>query len=205
MGPGGTRVLVDANILLSRTLRDWLALLYLHSAAGVFEVLWTDDIMAEVRYHLRKRFPLHDDEQIGGVCRRIEATFATGHVTGYAVGADASYVDVDDAHVHCAAIHAGADILLTNNVADFRDLDSLPYEIYTADEFFELVDDSAPRVVRTVAGEQLTYYVQRAKGTPVSLPDSLKRADAPRFAERVRRHLQCIDVGVLLAETPSPT
>lgn len=42
-----TRVLVDANVLFSRTQRDWLFLLKLKSEGRIFTVSSTVDIIAE--------------------------------------------------------------------------------------------------------------------------------------------------------------
>ncbi|MFG3525053.1 PIN domain-containing protein [Nocardia nova] len=198
----GTSVLVDASVLFSRTLRDWLALLYLDPGNAMFEVMWTDDIMTEFHYHLRKKFPLHSDAQIGGVRRRLEDSFRTGWVTGYTIDETVDYPDVGDAHIHCAAIFANVDILLTDNVKDFVRLDDLPYEIYKPSEFFELVDDSNPALVRTVTEQQLVYHLRKSKTGSVSLPERLKAAGAHGFAERVRQHLQEIDLDALL---PSPS
>ncbi|WP_157101324.1 hypothetical protein [Nocardia shimofusensis] len=57
------------------------------------------------------------------------------------------------------------DIVLTANGHDFTfdDADALTYEVYGADAFFELIDDSNPALVRTVAQEQLVYWL-RGKG-----------------------------------------
>jgi hypothetical protein len=194
----GTKVLVDANVLFSRTLRDWLALLYLQPGNEMFEVMWTDDIMVEFHYHLRKKHPLLDDAQVGGIRRRLEDTFRTGRITGYTIDKSVTYPDVGDAHVHCAAVYANVDILLTDNVEDFTRMDNLPYEIYSADEFFELVDNSAPHIVRAVTAEQLVYHVRKNSTNNVSLPQRLKAAGAPAFAERVREHLQTLDINALL-------
>ncbi|WP_201295182.1 MULTISPECIES: PIN domain-containing protein [Nocardia] len=196
----GTNVLVDANVLFSRTLRDWLALLYLHPGNEMFEVMWTDDIMVEFHYHLRKKNPLLDDAQVGGVRRTLENTFEKGRITDYTIDRTIAYPDVDDAHVHCAAVYADVDILLTDNVEHFTRMDDLPYEIYSADDFFELIDDSAPQIVRAVTAEQLVYYVRRSDTSSVSLPERLKAAGAPAFAERVRQHLQTLDINALLRE-----
>ncbi|GGK48664.1 PIN domain-containing protein [Nocardia camponoti] len=194
-------VFVDANVLYSRTLRDWLALLYLNPGNEMFEVLWSDDVMAEFHYHFRKNHPLLDDAQVGGIRRRLENSFKTGRVTGYTIDRAVTYPDPGDAHVHCAAVHCNADILLTNNGKDFTQLGDVPYEIYTADEFFEHVDTAMPHVVREVVGEQLVYHLTRGGDRSVGLPDKLKSAQAPLFAERVRRHLQTLDVNALLGRT----
>lgn len=90
----GTNVLVDANVLFSRTLRDWLALLYLRSGQTMFEVMWTDDIMVEFQYHLRKKNPFLDDAQCGGVRRNLEDTFASGRVRNFTINPDGHYPDI---------------------------------------------------------------------------------------------------------------
>ncbi|WP_157171807.1 PIN domain-containing protein [Nocardia higoensis] len=200
------RVLVDANIFYSRTLRDWLCLLYLHGGSGMFQLYWTEDIMAEVLYRLRRKHPFLDEQQVGGIRRAIIDTIGDhGQILGYTIDRHRHYPDPLDAHIHCAALHGEMDIVLTANGKDFTsdDSDDLPYEVYDADAFFELIDDSNPALVRTVTQEQLVYWVGR-KGK--SLPEALRAADAGQFAERVRRHLQTLDVGQILAATDrSPT
>jgi hypothetical protein len=195
------RVLVDANILYSRTLRDWLSLLYLRGGHGMFQVYWTEDIMAEMLYWRRKNNPHLGEQQIGGIRRRVIDTFgADSVITGYTIDKTRVYPDVFDAHVHCAAIHGDIDIIMTANSADFDDDDALTYEIYSADEFLQLIDDSNPQLVRQVMDEQLAYWVPR-KGK--ALPEALRNAGAPTFAERVRTHLQSADLQRVLGPAVS--
>ncbi|NKW34414.1 hypothetical protein GS942_20875 [Rhodococcus hoagii] len=52
-----------------------MALLYLDASSDMFEVKWTDDIMVEFQYNLRKKNPFLDDAQVGGIRRRLESTF----------------------------------------------------------------------------------------------------------------------------------
>lgn len=68
------------------------------------------------------------------------------------------------------------------------DLDSLPYEVYRPDEFFELVDDGVPQLVRRVAAQQEAYFLE--KDGSVDLCSALRSAGCPRFANRVCDHLQ---------------
>jgi len=51
-----TRVLLDANVLVSRTLRDWVLLLQAR-AGGMFATCWTEDILAETIHAVRRRNP----------------------------------------------------------------------------------------------------------------------------------------------------
>jgi hypothetical protein len=87
-----------------------------------------------------------------------------------------------------------ADILLTSNGRDFGDADLLPYEIYTPDEFFLLVDDSAPEQVRRVTLKQVKYWEAKEHRGENVKPLNVALADAGcnEFATRVRLHLQTL-------------
>ena len=191
-----TAVLVDANVLYSRTLRDWLGLCFLQND-GWFEVMWTEDILAEVLYRLRKDQPEASERAVGGIRDRIAETFSTGRITGYQISPDESYPDdLYDAHVHAAAVHAEADFILTMDRGFERlaeKLDELPYEVHSPDSFFCLLDDSSPSVIQAVLAKQLEYW--SAKGDSFNLCTHLKRAGAPEFAQRIRNYLQGYDVG----------
>lgn len=190
MSTGPLDVLVDANVLFSRTVRDWVFLCYLETDPPMYRLYWTEDILAEVVGSLRERYPFHDDAQIGGVRRRIVATLPDGEIDGYSIDTSRTYRDPKDAHVHSAAIHGNVDILLTDNVSDLRpdDSDDLPYEVLTADEFLLLVDDSSHELVHAVTRKQFRYHSGRSDS--FSLPRSLERAGAKLFAERVAGHLR---------------
>lgn len=55
--PGRWVIFVDSNVWYLRTLRDWLGMLYVTPEAPRFHVQWTDDVLAELLYHLGKRHP----------------------------------------------------------------------------------------------------------------------------------------------------
>ncbi|TVU61951.1 PIN domain-containing protein [Paenarthrobacter nitroguajacolicus] len=202
MSSAVTIVLLDANILYSRTLRDWIGLLQCE-APSLFTVVWTEDIMVETLYHLRKNNPLWSEKQIGGLRRQFEAAFTGGQITGYQIDTALTYPDIGDAHVHAAAVHGAVDILVTKNGKDFPYSDDLPYEIYEPDDFLVLVDDAAPQAVRAVTESQLRYYHQKCSSDEgVDLPLRLKKAEAPKFAARVREHLQHMDMKILAPHEP---
>lgn len=50
----GTGVLVDANVLFSKTLRAWLFLLRHETQGQMYTVLATEDIIAETVYRYRR-------------------------------------------------------------------------------------------------------------------------------------------------------
>lgn len=182
-------VLVDANVLRSRTLRDWLFLLREHSDGSLFTVHATEDIVAEVVYTMRRDKP----DLPGRVTKQLHDLIMRcldDVVSDYTVDGSFEGADENDAHVHAAALACEAGLLLTADkgftaVPEHVD-DTLPYEVHTPDSFFTLVDDSAPLAVRTVTERQAAFWSGRQDGRP--LVDALRDADCPRFAARVALH-----------------
>lgn len=69
-------MLVDANVLFSRTLRDWLFLLRNETEGGMFTVYATEDILAETLYRMRRKYPLAPGHLTSRAHDRISATRA---------------------------------------------------------------------------------------------------------------------------------
>lgn len=181
-----SRVLIDANVVYSRTLLDWVSLLSLRS--NMFEVFWTEDILAEARYHLRKNMPSVSDGYLTARFDRIRAVFPDGRISGFEI-THCEHPDPHDWHVVNAAHHGNMGYPITDDqkfetLVDDTDLE---FETHTADTFLTLVDDSAAALVRAVAAEQHAYWCARPGS--LSLPDALRRAGAPEFADRVQHRL----------------
>lgn len=187
LGHGTHAVFVDANVWFSRTLRDWVALLYLRREFPLFQIYWSEDVLAEALSALRRTHPDWPGHKVRSVRDNIAATFEFGRVEDFTTD---GYTGTDggDAHVHGAARACKADILLTCNTDDFPEDDN--YEVMHPDDFFILVDDSEPSLVREAVLENATFWLK--KNTQVHLPHSLQRNDCPQFAERVRLHLQTL-------------
>lgn len=151
-------------------------------------MFWSEDVVAKAIYHLRREHPDWDGNRVTAVRDNLTEALGEGRVTDFAVDL-ASFPgrDPHDAHVHAATVACHADILLTNDAQkDFAaDPDLLPYEMWTPDELFTLVDHVAPGVVSAVIQRQIDYWVSR-RGD-VDLPAALREAGAPVFAEIVRR------------------
>lgn len=183
------RVFVDANVLYSRTLRDWLSLLKLGSAGEIYSVYWTEDVLAEAIYHLRRKHPEWEGGKITRIRDLIARTFEGGRVDDFVIDGTFAGRDGDDRHVHAAAVACSADIVLSDDggfSAIAYDDRTAPYELYRPDEFFLLVDDSAPELVRQVTLEQTIYW--RDKVGRADLAGPLTRAGCPLFAQRVRAY-----------------
>ena len=185
------RVFVDSSVLGSKTLYDWLFLLRRELPSMLF-LGTTDDVLDEAHRVWRRRHP-----EAGGAMRaQREKLFRANfnEITSDWEGEVAPVLDVDDSHVHNAAVGTGADILLTDNVKDFGDPDSLPYDLYSPDEFFCLIYENAPDAVRAVALEQIRYWRRRAEvsrgAKSKGLAEALADAGCHEFAQRVRESLE---------------
>lgn len=113
-----TVVLADANILFSRTLRDYV----LYAAdAGAIEIHWSQQILDEMSRNLRARLGLGSADTA-----RLEQLMNT-YIEYALVDIDpddvarveAVEMDPGDRHVLAAALSADADILLTDNTRHF--------------------------------------------------------------------------------------
>ena len=187
--PGTMVVFVDANVWYSRTLRDWVGRLYTLPETPPFEVRWTEDVMAEVLYSLRRKHPNWDGGRITRIRDLLQSTFEVGRVESFPMDERYQGKDPLDAHVHAAAVACGAGILLTCNVSDFVwDEDTAPYDVLHPDAFLTLLDDSAPELIRAATLSMNQYWF--SKTGSANLPARLKKAGCPEFAERVRRHTQ---------------
>lgn len=187
------RIFVDSNVLGSRTQYDWLFMLK-HECA-MFAVCTSDDVLDEAHRVWRRKHP-----DAGSEMRAKRAAIFRDNfdevLTDWAGGEAPSLRDVDDTHVHNAARSAEVDILLTNNVNDFGDPALLPYDLYTPDEFFLLINSNKPAAVLTVARDQAIYWHRRNEGRSpeqrVTLAGALGKAGCPRFATAVEAHLRTL-------------
>lgn len=195
MQPGATKVFLDANVLFSRTLRDWFCLISLESGIEGVALYWSEDVLAEMIYHLRKQNPHLADKQVGGWRQRLHDSFPYATITGYSIDPVFLHGDPFDAHVIAAALHGQVDYLITNNVKDFSlHADKLDFEIYTPDDFLCLVAERRPDATYRTTKRQLKFWNLRTGYK--SLPDALTAAGCPRFAIEVRKILQRIALQV---------
>jgi len=111
-------VLADANILFSRTLRDYV----LYAAdEGAIEVHWSQQILAEMSRNLREnlRFSRDDTSRLEQLMNDYIEYALIDVDPDHLAAVEAVKMDAKDRHVLAAAISADADILLTDNTKDF--------------------------------------------------------------------------------------
>ncbi|HIW90599.1 MAG TPA: PIN domain-containing protein [Candidatus Corynebacterium avicola] len=184
----GTRVLVDANVIVSKTQFDWLFHLRQNSD-GVFQVHSTEDIFAEALKAVRRNRPTASGNLITRRLTMIRAC-VDEVLDDFPGDLPFSGEDVDDYHVHAAAIGAGADMILTSNdPSDFTSTpDSEPYEIIAPDDFFMFVVDMHPSSLLPATLSQWKFWRKKPDSKP--LYTALEDANCPRFAGKVRTALR---------------
>ena len=178
----GQVLFVDANVLYSRTLRDWLFLLRFADPDRL-TVFTSEDVLAETVYRYRRNHPDAPGRLIAAI-RSTIVNSLSDIVTDYQI--DGSFLggDIDDRHVHAAALACGADVLLTDDQGFVGHRHG--YDVVRPDPFFVAVDDSDPALVSRVTAQQVDYWTSR-RGTS-RLPEALEAAGCPQFAERVQQH-----------------
>lgn len=183
---------VDANVLYSKTLRDWLMLLRIETGGGMFALCTSEDSLTEALYHLRKSEPAAPGEFTGEIQKRIREYF--DDVIDAFPAIEFPGDDEHDQHIHAAATFVNSAYLIADDTGFQKiDTDLLPYEVHTADTFFMLVAANMPSAVDSVIIRQLKYYAGRENAKRLDV--KLQEAGCPRFAECVRLHLEHLAAG----------
>lgn len=183
--------LPDANVLYSRTLRDWLFLL--SSGGDLYTVHTTLDILTEVLGNYRKQYPHAPSRVLESIDRLIRENVHS-MISGYEVK-DSPIEDIHDHHVHWAATEGRMMYLVTSD-RGFLNLpeeitETFHYEIMSPDAFFCQVDDSHHEAVRKVAMDQVTYWSRQSElgRQTKQLHVALHDANCPHFAARIEKCL----------------
>lgn len=192
--PMTQRVFVDANVLFSKTLMDWLFLLHLENPA-MFQLHSTEDVFAEVVANMREKHPTAPGHK---TARRAQLMRENMDEVLEDFPPDLAFTGTDphDYHVHAGAVHGRADFVLTCNAP--QDItttpEAEPYDIVHPDDFFLVVADSNPACLIPVVRDQVAYWSAIPRHR--QLDDALARADCPQFADRVRQTLAQIARGL---------
>jgi predicted nucleic acid-binding protein len=113
----GFVVVYDANVLYPSTLRDLLIRI---AQTGLVQAKWTAQILDEVFTNLRANRPDLDPARLDRTRDLMNRAVRDCRVTGYeSLIEGLSLPDPDDRHVLAAAIRARAQVIVTNNLADF--------------------------------------------------------------------------------------
>lgn len=181
------RAFIDANVLVKRLLRD----IFLGAASqGLFELLWSDDVLNEIYNTLTGQLGL-SAERASDIIQTIEELFPKGCVRNYDTLTDRvrQYVgDPNDCHVLAAAVRGRANFLVTLNVRDFRRVTrAYGVTVVQPDDFLcRLLQTDRKRVLRV-----LDLVARSYQNPPHTIQQILHnlQSDAPRFVEAVTQFL----------------
>lgn len=163
-------VVFDANVLYPAPLRDLLIRL---ARKNVFQARWTDQILDEVFRNIAKNRPELSVDRLARTRRLMEGAIPDVRVVGFEdliEGLDLP--DPDDRHVLAAAIHAGAQAIVTHNLKDFPEDKVQRYNVEAIDPdafVLDLLDLAPGRVLQA-----LTEQRQTLKRPPRTMEDLLQ-------------------------------
>lgn len=176
-------VLADANILYSRTLRDY----FLYAAdQGAIEIHWSQQILDEMSRNLRHNLGLNEadtarlellmDDYIEYALIDVESEDL--------VAVDGVAMDAGDRHVLAAALSADADILLTENIRHFPSewMTQHGIELLSAGELFVRLAEQFPDKIRAAHELTVSYSPKSAMDVLATLEAIVghRAADAMR-------------------------
>lgn len=143
--------LYDACVLYPAPLRDLLMRLAL---ADLFQARWTDEIHDEWTRNVAANRPDLSPESLARCRKLMDEHVPDCLVAGYqALVPTLTLPDPDDRHVLAAAIHGGAGLIVTFNLADFPHavLGRFGVEAIHPDEFvIRLLDEDPGRVIHAM-------------------------------------------------------
>lgn len=175
-------VVLDADVLFPFTLRDTLLRA---AAAGFYQLRWSPQILEEMERNLVStgRVPRAKASKLRSV---MEREFPEALVSGHEPLIAAMKNHEKDRHVVAASLKAGAQVIVTSNVKDFRVLpDGL--QAQPPDEFLcNLFDLDGVAVV-----ELLREQAESLLNPPVTFEELLTRLarTVPSFVAAVREHI----------------
>lgn len=184
---------VDANVLFSKTLCDWLFMLRIETGGGMFVLFSSEDSITEALYHLRRSRPEAD----GAFTAKRQELFRRSLddvLDSFSGDVEFPGLDENDHHVHAAAVACQAHYLIADDKGFGKiDPDTLPYEVHTADSFLMLLAANAPSAVDSVIIQQIRYFSDKPNAK--ALGTALKDAGCPGFADCVRKHIRQLAEG----------
>lgn len=176
---------MDACVLYPAPLRDLLVEL---ASSDLFRAKWSERIHDEWIRSLLERRPDLQREQLERTRRAMNDSVMDCLVTGYeALEAAFELPDPDDRHVLAAAVHSGADAIVTLNGRDFPITETAKYdvEVLHPDDFLHFQFELSEAAVLTA----VQRILNRLKNPPVSASrylETLERQGLPKTVTALR-------------------
>ncbi len=174
-------VVYDACVLYPAPLRDLLMRLAL---TDLYRAKWTDRIHDEWTSNLLAKRKDLTEQRLARTRALMNQNVRESLVAGYEhLIASVVLPDPDDRHVVAAAIHSGAEAIITFNMKDFPKaaLDKFNIEAIHPDDFIvDLLDLNAGKVLAAVAEHRASL-----KNPPKSVPEYLSTLTAQGLMQTV--------------------
>jgi predicted nucleic acid-binding protein len=180
----------DANVLYPAPLRDLLIRL---AQAGLVRGRWTETIHEEWLRNVLKDKPQLSPERLTRTRTLMNEAVRDCLVTGYEELIDSlTLPDPDDRHVLAAAIHAGAEVIVTYNLSDFptEALARFDIEAQHPDDFLVGLLDLAPGAVCAAVKQQR----ESLRNPPKTAEELLNTLEGQGLTQAVARLRQFIDL-----------
>lgn len=184
-------VIYDACVLHPAPLRDFLLRIAL---SRVVRARWTEEILDECFGSVLRQRPDLNAKSLRRTRDLMTAAVPDCIVTGYeGLTAGLKLPDPDDCHVLAAAIRAGAQVIVTANLADFpsRVLARYDVEAKHPDDFVLMLIALAPGLVVQVLKEQAAGLAR----PPQTIDDLLNTLQAIGLVRSVARVRDLRDLG----------
>ena len=176
---------LDANVLYQPVTRS--ALMYL-AATNVFRALWSVRVQDEWTAAVLRKQPGLSPASLARTRALMEAHVDGAVVTGYEpLMVGLTLPDPNDRHVLAAAVHGGADVIVTRNLRHFPKRALVPHNIAAQhpDVFLcQLIDADADGVVRALAIDRASL-----RKPPMTISEylaALERNDLVKAAAALR-------------------
>jgi len=181
----------DANVLYSAQLRDFLVRLAL---GEVVRAHWSERVHEEWMRNVRADYPDITEEDVRRIRSLMDKALPGATVTGHEDRIeDLTLPDPSDRHVLAAAIHAGADCIVTFNVRDFPTAELEPWgiEARRPDELARGLFDEVPDRLIEVASAHRQSLTRPSK-TPEEYLQLLRGCGLEKTARLLKEHRERI-------------
>lgn len=178
------RAVLDANVFYSMWVTDPLLSF---ADADLYEPVWSDRIMDEVRRHLPTIWSRATREGVDRYLSTLSRVFPNASVAGWKPLENAVELpDPDDRHVVAAAVKAHADVIVTSNLKDFpaKRLERFGLRAMSPDDFLTLLFDDDP----DEAMKSMQSLVDSKRHPPCTMEEEiehLRMLGLTKFAERL--------------------
>lgn len=175
-------VVLDACVLFPASVRDCL----LRAAqAGLYQLYWSELILEEARRNLVRK-GLMSEEKSHDLIRQMKDAFPQAMVDEFEHLIPSMQNDEGDRHVLAAAVHIGAQTIVTQNLKHFPPTSlGSNRTAQSPDEFLQMLFDLQPEEMIVVINKMSAIKKNPPK-TVDQILDGLARAGVPVFAELVR-------------------